>query len=207
MQDAYTLFYHCLVGSAFTEDLTQFTDLLDAAFTSDDGTDRRLDGCLYSFEVVYFFGEDRQELGGLQSVDAIEEHSTVIVGNQVGVPSAQELLLQVVHHFAAHHWERSLWQEHGLYLPEHSSLGLCTSLLISDRRLRGRLTHSTGYASLHCWRLLLRKRFLHKLSTRETYRPLWLDIRVDGLWLPVLRGIRSMRFISLKTVIPLLLRW
>jgi hypothetical protein len=61
---------------------------------------------LLVLEVLYLLGEHWEVLLGRKSVDAIEEHSPVVVRYQEAVPALKELLFQVVHNISSYRKRR-----------------------------------------------------------------------------------------------------
>lgn len=66
--------------------LAEFVDLRDAGLAGNDGSDGRLDRCLFLLEVFDFFGDDGGVLSWVQPVDTVEEDGAVVVRHQICLP-------------------------------------------------------------------------------------------------------------------------
>ena len=76
----------------------EFLDLGDAALSGNDGPDCVLDWSSLVLKILDLLHDDGRVLLWLQAVDAVQEHGSVVVGDQVGLPGGEQLVLEVVHH-------------------------------------------------------------------------------------------------------------
>jgi len=101
VQNVYALIEQCPVCPSlhllgFGNDLAQFLHLREARLARDDCPNGALNRRLLLLQVFDLFDEDRRVLRRLQSVDAVEKDSAVVVGDEVGLPRLEQLLLEVV---------------------------------------------------------------------------------------------------------------
>ena len=78
--------------------LAQLNHLAQAGFTCNDCPYSALNWRLLVLQILNFLHNQRAVLLGCQAVDTVEEYSSVVIRNQVGLPSLQELLLETIDH-------------------------------------------------------------------------------------------------------------
>ena len=78
--------------------LAQLNHLAQAGFTCNDCPYSALNWRLLVLQILNFLHNQWAVLLGCQAVDTVEEYSSVVIRNQVGLPSLQELLLETIDH-------------------------------------------------------------------------------------------------------------
>ena len=73
----------------FLQYFFQLFRLLNAALSSNDGSNSALYRCLLIFQIFNFFRKNRQKLRGVKAVYAIQEDCAVVVRNEKTVPGLQ----------------------------------------------------------------------------------------------------------------------
>lgn len=72
-------------------------DLAETGLACDDSPDRRLNGRLLILQVFDLFYEDVAVLLRGQAIDAVQKNCAVVVGDQISLPSLEQLLFEMVH--------------------------------------------------------------------------------------------------------------
>jgi len=125
MKDSYRLIQQLLVHLVlFLKVPVELLDLLYATFSSDNGSDSLLNGCLLVFKVFYLLRYNGQILWRGQPIYTIEKDCTMIVWDQEPVPGLQKLLLKIVDHVSSD----MLCETLRLQGPYTSTLGLSSLL-------------------------------------------------------------------------------
>lgn len=81
------------LGVNLAQHVRKLMNLRKAGFASNNCSDRRLNRRLLRLKVVDFFHENMAVLLGRQAIDTVEENSSVVVRDQIGLPRLQQLLL------------------------------------------------------------------------------------------------------------------
>lgn len=89
-QDPFILIFH------FPEDLLELHQLAQTGLSRYDGLDCVLDGRFFRLKVFDLLHDQVGVLLGREAIDAIEEHGSVVVWNQVSLPSLKQFFFQVI---------------------------------------------------------------------------------------------------------------